>query len=199
MAITLDPSRFHLLNVTDTCAIWNCLSSSVLFEAAVESKCSFSLATFVYYECLLKPRTVEKPEDAELQGRLRRELDRQRVRRASITIAELQDVSDLEARRRLGKGELASIVLARRSGQAFLTDDQAARRLAAEILPAHQVQTTPHLLGWLVFSSRLTDADKYRVVTEHRAVRGLLEPYFEAMYQEGLRCRLLSRPAPPTP
>lgn len=179
--------------MTDTCAIWNCLSSGVLFEAAIEAKCSFCVVAFVFYECLLKPRTTPKAADIELQGRLKRELGRKRVLRASITISELQDVSDLEARQRLGKGELASIVFARRTGQAFLTDDQAARRLAKEILDPAKVQTTPHLLGWLIFTSRLTDSDKDQVVKDHNAMQGLLATFFEVMYREGLRCRVLSQ------
>ena len=97
MAITVDCSKFRLPNVTDTCAVWNCLSSAVLFEAAIASKCSFCIVDFVHYECLLKERTKHREEDDALRTRLRREIERRRVQRASITISELQDVADLDA------------------------------------------------------------------------------------------------------
>ena len=73
--------------------------------------------------------------------------------------------------------------------QALLTDDQKARKLAAEA--GHQmVQTTPHLLGWLVFIGHLGDEDKRVVVAEHCALDGILEKYFEEEYLLALQYRL---------
>ena len=117
-----------------------------------------------------------------------------------IAIDDLQDVDLLEKRRRLSKGELSSIVFAKKTRQAFLTDDQKARKLATLLLDADDIQTTPHLFGWLFFDSALTDADKDVVIAQHVSADGKLTPYFNAMYQEALRCRLMSMPVmTPTP
>ena len=70
----------------------------------------------------------------------------------------------LEKRRNLGKGELSSIVFAKKAGQPFLTDDKGARNLAESILNKDQVQTTPHLCGWLFYKNILTDSDKDSII-----------------------------------
>lgn len=51
----LDPSRFHAVNVSDTCAVWNVLSSATLYSAAVAKGCTFCCTGFVAYECLERP------------------------------------------------------------------------------------------------------------------------------------------------
>jgi len=35
--MAIDPSKFHLVNVMDTCAVWNVLSSARLYSAAKEA------------------------------------------------------------------------------------------------------------------------------------------------------------------
>lgn len=101
--MAIDPSQFHLHNVTDTCSVWNVLSSSTLYRAAVAAKCSFCVTGFVDYECLAKPRTLPNDSSRELQRRL------QEARRAgqfevhSCSIADLQVIGLLESRKRLGK------------------------------------------------------------------------------------------------
>ena len=74
----------------------------------------------------------------------------------------------LERRKRLGKGELSSIALAMKTNQAFMTDDQKARKLGKEVIGNDKVQTTPHLLGWLFFEGKLLDVDKEDIVAEHK-------------------------------
>jgi hypothetical protein len=53
------------------------------------------------------------------------------------------------------------------------------------------VQTTPQMLGWLVFIGRLGDGDIAGVIREHEGWDRPLKPYFEEMYSEAMRCRLM--------
>jgi hypothetical protein len=193
--MAIDPSQFHLLNVADTCAIWNMLSSQRLYRAARDAGCSICCTTFVFYECLHKPRKVVNPEDEELKLRLRRETDSNRIGAYSLDVADLQEVEVLENRHRLSKGELASIAFAKKTRQAFLTDDQKARRLAEAVLADRMTQTTPHLFGWLFFTCRLSDGDKDAIISEHEKLSRPLRPHFESMYLEALRCRCLAQAA----
>lgn len=187
----INVSEFHQYNITDTCAVWNVLSSRLLYSTARSAGCLFSITKFVHYECLHKPR---KPSmhGPILQRRLRHEQLKGDFQPYSLTIYDLQDVGMLESRKKLSKGELSSIALARKFGQAFLTDDQKARKLA-EGMMHKMVQTTPHLLGWLFFNGRLTDGDKKTIIDEHVVLSGPLSPHFELVYQESLRCQLMQR------
>jgi len=187
-----DPSRFELVNVADTCAIWNVLSSRLLYATAKAAGCSFCCTRFVLYECLYKPRTNPTPEDRELQTRMRDECDRGNISVHPLEIGDLQDVAVLENRKRLGKGELSSMAFARKIRQAFLTDDQGARKLAAEVIDREKVQTTPHLFGWLIFHTRLGDGDKEGIIEEHKRFKRPLAPYFEEMYLKALQYRLMA-------
>lgn len=187
--MAIDPSQFHTLNVADTCSIWNVLSSLRLYAAACEANCSFCCTEFVIYECLYKRRSNDVPEEQELMRRLRRENEQKRIVAYSLDIADLQAVAVLENRRRLSKGELSSIAFAQKTGQAFLTDDKKARKLSESVLPQRMTQTTPHLFGWLIFTSRLTDSDKDLVIGQHEDHGRPLRKFFEEMYFEALRCR----------
>ena len=122
----IDPSKFHTVNVADTCAIWNVLSSRLLYGTARGAGCSFCCTRFVHYECVHKPRNSPTAEDLELQKRFRDECDRGNLSVHPLEISDLQDVMILENRGRLSKGELSSIAFARRIRHAFLTDDQKA-------------------------------------------------------------------------
>ena len=99
----------------------------------------------------------------------------------------------LERRKKLGKGELSSIAFAKRTGQAFLTDDKNALKLALEVLPRGQVQTTPDLFGWLIFEQRLGDSDKQVVISQHESLKRPLKEKFEESYSLALQYRLASR------
>lgn len=190
-AMAIDPSRFHKSNVTDTCAIWNVLSSRRLFRAACTAGCSFCCTAYVLYECLHKPRKVLTDSDRELRSRLVTAQSEKTIISYDLSIADLQDVAILESRRRLSKGELTSIAFAAKTRQAFLTDDQKARKLALSAMEVGHVQTTPHLFGWLMFHSHLGDGDKDDVVSEHEALDRPLRIFFEAMYLTALQYRLL--------
>lgn len=189
--MAIDCTSFHLINVVDTCAIWNILSSRTLTSVALDARCHFSCTAFVYYEALYKPRTAPTNEDLELQQRLQQQLARGLFGQCSVDIADLQEIDILEKRRRLGKGELSSIVFARKAHLAFLTDDQKARNLAKTILELDRVQTTPKLFGWLVYTGRFVDSDKAAVIGEHEQFGGNLRVYLEDMYSEALRFRCL--------
>jgi hypothetical protein len=191
--MAIDPSQFHVLNVTDTCSLWNILSSKRMYLAARQASCSFCCTSFVLYECLHKQRKVTLPEDIELKSRLQSELDNKNIVSYSLDVADLQDVAVLESRQRLSKGELSSIVFAYKTRQAFLTDDQKARRLAATMLVSQMIQTTPHLFGWLFFTCMLADGDKDHIIAEHEQFNRPLKEYFEQMYLEALRCRLMAQ------
>ena len=190
--MTVDPSHFELHNVTDTCAVWNVLSSLIFYTNASSAGCRFCLTYFVYYECLFKPRSNPTQEELDLQDRLRKERSKGAFQSHHLDIEDLQDIIILENSKRLSKGELSSIAFARKTRLAFLTDDQKGRKLAEQVMDRNKVQTTPHLFGWLYFTNRLGDRDKDRIIQEHSQFSRPLAVCFEEMYQEALRCRLMS-------
>ena len=188
--MSVDPSAFIAVNVTDTCSVWNLLSSRLLFARAVLSRCHFCCTNFVQYECLYKTRKSYSPEERELRARLQREQAQGQFRPVSIEIADLQQVATMQTVRRVSFGELSSIAFAKRTGQAFLTDDQKARTVAHENLASQHVQTTPHLFGWLVFTGVLSDGDVEQVIAEHSAMKRPLGRYFKEMRERAAERRL---------
>ena len=143
---------------------------------------------------MIKPRKSATESDYELRRRLQAEQRRGSFVAHSCSIGDLQDVKVIENRRRLGMGEISSIAFAMRIGQAVLTDDQKARKLAQSV--GHKlVQTTPHLLSWLIFTRRLGDADVPIVVNQHQALGGDLTPHLNEAYRLALQCQLNARPA----
>lgn len=190
--MAIDPAKFQLKNVVDTCAVWNILSSSKLYAAANEASCDFCLTDFVRYECVAKRRSAEKPSDRELRRRFEKERLGGKFKSYASTIDDLQKVAQLEDRRRLGKGELSSLAFAMKIGQAFMTDDQKARKLATEA--GHPwTQTTPHLFSWLIFSGKLVDSDKSDVIKQHTDMGQILAPHFEIAYDLALAAKYRSR------
>jgi len=166
--MALNLSSFNNLNVVDTCAVWNVLSSALLFSAANSANCVFSCTRFVAYECLDKPRKNINTQDENLQNILRKEQIKKKFQVYDLEIEDLLEVEILEKRKNLGKGELSSIAFAKRTNQLFLTDDQRARKLAMEVMESDRVQTTPHLLGWLFYNKLLGDTDKDSIISEHQ-------------------------------
>ncbi|MDR3454603.1 MAG: hypothetical protein P4L96_17690 [Rhodoferax sp.] len=130
--MAIDPSKFHLINVADTCSVWNVLSSARLHAAAKEARCEFCITSFVRYECLIKPRKSPTPAEHELMRRLTQEQGRGGFAAHSCDIGDLQVIKILESRKRLGKGELSSIAFAMKIGQAVITDDKKARKLSED-------------------------------------------------------------------
>jgi len=189
--MAIDPSKFHLINVADTCSVWNVLSSARLHSAAKEARCEFCVTSFVRYECLTKPRKEPTPAEAELMRRLTQEQARGGIAAHSCDIGDLQAIKLLESRKKLGKGELSSIAFAMKINQAVITDDMKARKLAED--SGHALtQTTPHLFSWLIFKGRLGDSDKPIVIAQHQSMERPLAPHFEKAYEMALQCRLNS-------
>lgn len=196
--MAIDPSKFHLVNVADTCSVWNILSSARLHSAAKEARCNFCMTSFVRYECLVKTRKAPTPADHELRRRLLAEQRNGGFQAHSCGIDDLQDLKILESRKRLGMGEISSIALAMKMRQAIITDDQKARKLAWGA--GHPlVQTTPHLFSWLIFTGRLGDSDNAVVVDQHIALEGDLAPHFRNAYELALQCQLNARAIAPVP
>ena len=200
MPRSLDPSKFHPYNVADACSIWNIFSSKTLYLSAIStrSKCLFCCTMFVYYECLIRPRTNESTQEKKLRERLINERKKGvHFNDYHLSIEDLQEVEILENRKNLGKGELSSIIFAKKTRQAFMTDDKKARELAETILDKNMVQTTLHLLGWLFYSNVLIDSDKNEIIEEHSKFRttqwGNLTKYFDIMYIKAQEYKLMHR------
>jgi hypothetical protein len=190
--MAIDVSNFHLNNITDTCAVWNVLSSRRLFRASLDAGVVYVCTDVVVYECLLKPREITKDSDTELRSRFKDARESGSISVFSLSVDDLQVVELLEQRKRLGKGELSSIAFALKTRQAVLTDDQKARGLAASVLIGPGAQTTPHLLGWLFFHNHLSDSEKDVIVIEHVQLGRPLKKFFEEAYLEACRCRLMA-------
>ncbi|WP_066347399.1 hypothetical protein [Geminocystis sp. NIES-3708] len=190
MTTERNPSNFYSINVVDTCSIWHIISSQLLRVTAYSARCSFCCTNFVYYECLYKPREQPKDEDIELQNLLKQEINNEQFKSYHLDIEDLQEVEILKRRKKLGKGELTSIAYAKKTNQAFITDDQGARNIAEEILGNDKVQTTPHLLGWLFFKNFLNYEDIKLIIEQHQTYNGKLERYFMEMYHKALDYKL---------
>lgn len=190
--MTIDISIFITINIIDSCAIWNVLSSRVLHTAAVNSRCAFDITRYVEYECLHKSRSVVKESDTKIKNVFLRERTKGLFQTHNLSIDDLQEITTYGNTRSLGMGELSSIAFAKKINQAFMSDDQKARKLAEKILGRSKVQTTPHLVGWLVFTNNLNDTDIANLVAEHKANHRPLEKYFKEAYEEALRIKCLT-------
>ncbi|MEH2338045.1 hypothetical protein [Nostoc sp.] len=192
LGMGIDPSNFHKYNVIDTCAIWNILSSKLLYTTANNAGCLFCCTYFFYYECLYKPRANPKQAEIELQNRFRQKYENGKFKYYHLTIEDLQDVEVLQVRKKKDKGELASIAFAKKTRQAFLTDDRGARIEAAKSMNSKMVQTTPHLLAWLIFINYLSDSDLQPIIDEHKKSDRHLEKHFLDAYKIVLEYRLIA-------
>lgn len=189
--MSIDITSFQKYNVIDTCSIWNILSSRVLYAASAAGGCMFCCTQFVLYECVYKPRKIIKPHEIELKKRLSIEQSKGKLMCYPINIDDLIEVEYLVKTKNLSKGELSSMVFAKKTRQAFLTDDQGARKLATEYIgDITMIQTTPQLFGWLFYNGNLSDADKDPIIGEHNSFDGPLERYFNETYRWALELRL---------
>lgn len=158
--------------------------------AAKAVGCQFCCTVFVDYECLFKRRTQRTESDAELCRRLRQAREKGDFPVYPVDVEDLIDSEVLSKRQHIGKGELSSMVFARKIRQALLTDDQRTRRLAVGPLDTGKIQTTPHLAGWLFFTRQLIDGDITEIVQEHAAVGRPLAKHIQAAYEQAMRARL---------
>lgn len=183
--MAINVKSFNKLNVIDTCSIWNIISSLRLNGLVEDNGLFLSCTAFVLYEALFKKRKKPSKEDDILRERLRRIMLNQKLPSYNITIDDLQNVDILENRMKLSKGELSSIVFANKTRQAFLTDDQKARILASYMLQQENIQTVPHLIGWLTFQGIITEFELEEIVSDHKRLRRPLEKYLREAYEMG--------------
>jgi predicted nucleic acid-binding protein len=193
--IEINVREFAAISAIDTCSICNVVSSPRLLAAARAKNAWFIVAGYVRYEALVRQRSNPTDGDLSIQREFRERLDQKRGFSAeSPSVDDLLAIANLLGTRRLGRGEIAAMALARKMRIAFMTDDQKARRSAGEV-GIETVQTTPHLLGWLVYCGALSDSDVVAVISEHEtrvAVnRARLSEFLNAAYYEACRCRLL--------
>lgn len=199
--ITIDVRTFALVSAIDTCSVWNLLSSRRLLMAALAKQRWFLVADYVRYEALVRPRTRSTTGELTLQTEFRERLQQKRgFEAARISIADLLPIANLPEVRKLGRGEIATMALARKIRAGVLTDDQGARKAAPKV-GAEPAQTTPQLFGWLLYEGALSDGDVSTVIAEHEdkvpANRGRLTCFLRAAHIEACRCRLLQTgPAP---
>lgn len=191
--MSVDPSSFHMHNVTDTCSVWNILSSQTLYIKAQAAGCSFCITGFVKYELLDKPRKKTHDADRELKGRLRQAHTEGKFSVCACTIDDLQAISSLRLRKSLGKGELSSIAMAKRINLGFLSDDLMALKLSrSEKVIA--TQDVPHMLSWLMFSKGLTDGEASQVIDEHVALNRSLKQQLQEAKDHSMKCLLNALP-----
>ena len=85
------------------------------------------------------------------------------------------------------------MVFAKRTSQAFMSDDAKALKLATTIIANDHIQSTTHLVGWLFFEGKLQDSDKDRIIAELKQFDRNLQPHLDRAYEEAMRCRLMNR------
>lgn len=190
-----DITQLEPYNVIDSCSVWNILLSPTIYQASIAAGCYYSVTNYVKYECLVKRRDTQR--DTNAINTLQREISKNRFTACHISIDDLQEMEILENRKRLGKGELSSIVFAKKARLAFMTDDKKARKLGNDVLGKEYVQTTPHLVGFCFYKRHLLDGDFPKLIEEHKAILhggwGDLSPYFKEVYEESHRIRLINR------
>lgn len=190
--MAIDPTKFSPMAVSDTCAVWNMLSSRKLFQAAKDANLHFCITPMVLFECLFKPRTITTPEKQELIARFEKA---QKDGYFPIQECELDDLAELArlAPSGLGSGEMSCIAMAYRiRSLAFMTDEKKARKFAESDLKLI-VETTPKLYAWLHYKQQLSDGDHQDILNEHETYEKMpLTKFFHKAYEEALRCRLMS-------
>jgi predicted nucleic acid-binding protein len=188
--MALNPSTFHLHNVTDACAVWNVLSSTQLYKAAINADVNFCITSTVLYECLCKNRAFKTQEDIEMIKRLEAARNQNKFPVIECDLDDLALIAS-KASRKLHSGELFCIAAAYKIRNiSFMTDEKDARKFAENEFNLN-VQTTPKLYAWLHFYRHLIDSDHRSIIDEHENFekRIPLTKFFEEAYQEAMRCQ----------
>ncbi|MGY6217086.1 hypothetical protein ACW73L_18160 [Methylolobus aquaticus] len=195
-AMAIDPRHFSKAAVSDTCSVWNVLSSLTLFRASLGAGAHFCITPMVLYECQYKPRKHMNDAKIEMMKRLN---EAREGGAFPIQACDLDDLATLvlQAPKGLGSGELSCIAAAYRIRSiAFMTDEKQARHFASNGL-GRNVETTPKLYAWLHYHQHLTDVDHHDIVREHELYESRpLTSFFTEAYGEALRCRLMDRSTP---
>jgi hypothetical protein len=184
-------STFKLLNVADTCALWNVLASPLLYRTARAAGISMSATQFVRYECLHK-RGANSPEWNELRKRLRERIAGGEIVFCDIELEDLQEVASLEGRLAISKGELSSIAWAKRTGQSFFSDDKKAKRLAKSAIHDASIQDTPHLCAWLCIQGNIHEHDEGQIRADLKSLGRFLDPHISNAFRSALEIRLMN-------
>ena len=183
-------ATFMLLNVADTCALWNILGSPLLYRASRKLNVSISSTQFVHYECFHK-RGSNSPEWIELRTRLRARMVEGEIRFWDIELEDLQEVVALEGRKAISKGELSSIAFAKRTVQSFLSDDGQAKKLAKSVLSESAIQDTSHLCAWLCIHDAIHETDEHTIRAELATLKRVLEPHLRNAFLKALEYKLM--------
>ena len=186
---------FPAMSAIDTCAVWNILCSRTLSLATKSGNRHFILTEYVRYECLVKPRKNTSIIETSLQDRLREELKTNtHFSTYPLTVEDLQDLARcIGAPQRFDRGELAALALAYKLRNGFITDDRAARAVGQSTIGESHVRTTPHLVGWLVYTGQLSDGDIPEIITDNENYRkgyGALGAFIQACYKHAMGLRL---------
>jgi predicted nucleic acid-binding protein len=191
--MALDPRKFHGMLVTDTCSVWNMLSSRKLFRSACTSHLNFCITPMVLYECLGKPRKTVTLEQTELINRFKAARDGNLFPTQACELDDLLVISR-KAPVGLGSGELSCIATAYKlTTIAVMTDERQARLYAEQSLRLI-VETTPKLYAWLHYNRHLSDGDHGEVITEHEKYeRRPLTKYLNEAYETALQYRLITQ------
>lgn len=194
--MSFDPAVFSQVSVVDTCAVWNMLSSRLLYQAAIQSKRYFCLTPMVLYECLQNPRSNITPEQKQLMERLEDALEEGQFQRQECSLEDLLAISD-KSPGKLGAGELSCLAIAYRIRTiSMLTDEKLARDYASKTLKL-EVGTTPRLYGYLHFHYHLSESDHGLVIEEHeRFERRPLTKFLNEAFETALRCKLMTSQNP---
>jgi predicted nucleic acid-binding protein len=189
--MSFDPREFSKLLVTDTCAVWNLLSSDRLYKAAISAKLTFCITPMVLYECLYKPRNINTPKKAELKDRFLLETKKGQFPLQHCELDDLLAISKT-APVSLGSGELSCIAMAYKLKTiAVMTDERKARNYAENKLSL-KVETTPKLYGWLHYHRHLIDGDHTDIISEHESFEKMPLTYFlNQAYEVALQYRAI--------
>lgn len=189
--MALDPRKFHRMLVTDTCSVWNILSSRKLFRSACSARLNFCITPMVLYECLHKPRKNVTREQMELINRFKA------ARNGNVFATQACELDDLlvvsrEAPVGLGSGELSCIATAYKLTTIGVMTDERQARLYAEQSLRLIVETTPKLYAWLHYNRHLSDGDHGEIITEHEMYeRRPLTKFLNEAYEAALQHRLM--------
>lgn len=161
------------------------------FYTAISPKVSFICTYHVLHECLYKQRTNKNENNTILQSCFWNLLNEGTISLLELSIADLQEPKILNIRKGIGLGELSTLAGARKTNQAFLSDDDNACKLVLKfkLLPHEFVQTTPLLFGWLAFTEKISDPDKDRIIEDHKSKGRNLSERLEEAYLFACNCR----------
>ena len=189
--MAIDPTKFSMVTVADTCSVWNVLSSRKLYQASITAKVHFCITPMVLYECLYKPRSSISPEKNELINRLEKARKENAFPIQECALDDLVELARI-APSGLGSGEMSCMATAYRIRIiAFMTDEKKARKFAFNKL-ALIVETTPKLYGWLHYNMYLSDGDHEDVISEHERYEAMpLTAFFSEALETARHYRVM--------